>query len=97
MASGKRASMREGPLAHSSQTEGPEPDAKREEAPRRDEASRRASRAPARPCNETHPRPPAVPEQQDQEEHTDFENAPPGRSAAEARARGARTSGSERG
>ncbi len=78
MASGKRASMREGPLAQlfRKTEDDPSPDAKREEAPRREEGKPPSEPRTGRPLPEdTSPQATRqVPEPQAQEEHTDFEH-----------------------
>jgi cell division protein FtsZ len=78
MASGKRASMREGPLAQlfRKTEDDAGPDAKREEAPRREEGKPPSEPRTGRPLPEDSS-PQAtrqVPEPQAQEEHTDFEH-----------------------
>ena len=78
MASGKRASMREGPLAQlfRKTEDDASPDAKREEAPRREEGKPPSEPRTGRPLPEDSS-PQAtrqVPEPQAQEEHTDFEH-----------------------
>ena len=78
MASGKRASMREGPLAQlfRKTEDEPSPEAKREEAPRREEGKPPSEPRTGRPLPEdTSPQATRqVPEPQAQEEHTEFEH-----------------------
>jgi cell division protein FtsZ len=78
MASGKRASMREGPLAQlfRKTEDDASPDAKREEAPRREEGKPPSEPRTGRQLPEdTSPQATRqVPEPQAQEEHTDFEH-----------------------
>jgi cell division protein FtsZ len=76
MASGKRASMREGPLAQlfRKTEDDASPDAKREEAPRREEGKPPSEPRTGRPLPEDGPSPQAtrqVPEPQAQEEHAE--------------------------
>ena len=79
MASGKRASMREGPLAQlfRKTEDDASPDAKREEAPRREEGKPPSEPRTGRPLpQDSSPQATRqVPEPQAQEEeHTDFEH-----------------------